>query len=252
MKKLFFVLIFIKCLFSSSIEYYLYSIDMNYKEYDTNGAYLDGDYSDLGDLNGIGIKLYSNNLNYRYYLKGEFAYGSSTYVGYTWGGDYLVLYKNDVYMINLQSALFPGRKNYYLGLGARIWNRGKSDYPGDYNEIYYWPYVTLGYYNVFNLNLFYLSTEFAYQYAFLPKLKADFGSGTTLSLGTTTGYKVEIKTYFKYSSNLIFNLMYRYQMWHINRSDPAIVTYNNKQVIVIEPESYTKNQYIGAGLIYKF
>jgi len=97
-----------------------------------------------------------------------------------------------------------------------------------------------------------LSADIAYQYAFNPKLDVYLGNGTTLNLGTTDGMKLQISSYYNLKKNLIFTLMYRYQYWHINRSTPGVVNDNGTILTVVEPESFTRNQYFGVGLLYKF
>ncbi|ACM92153.1 hypothetical protein NAMH_1021 [Nautilia profundicola AmH] len=250
MKKLLVLLSFV-FIHASNIEYYLYSINFDYKEYSSSGVYLDGESSNFGSLNGIGVK-YSDRTSLPFYLKGEYAYGSTHYDGSTWGGTPLSLTKDGVYLINLEGGIHPFRNPYYLAFGYRYWNRGKSDYPGDYDEQYYWSYFSFGYFYIFKIRKVFLTTDFQYQLAINPKLDAHIGSGTTLDLGTTEGLKFQIASYFKYNSRIMISLMYRYQFWHINRSDPASVVLNGTTTYIVEPESFTRNQYLGIGVLYKF
>ena len=254
MKKIIIFAALLKVLFAydTSINYYMFGVDMNYEEY-YGSQWLDGDYSDYSDLKGIGIKYSSNYFkSCPLFLKGEFIKGSSEYIGSTWDGDDLKLNKDNVYIYNIEIGAFPLNTPCYLSIGQRVWNRGKSDYPGDYDEKYYWKYVNMGFYYTFNFESFSFSSDISYQHALSPKLDADLGSGTTLNLGTTTGYKVQIQAMYNFSSDLSVGLMYRYQMWHINVSDPGVIIYDNQEIPVVEPESYTRNRYFGASLIYKF
>ncbi|AZV46695.1 hypothetical protein C3L23_05230 [Nautilia sp. PV-1] len=250
MKKIFFLLI-ATFLFAQNIETYLYSVNVDYREYDSNGAYLDGESNSFGDLNGIGVKYHNAYANIKYYIKGEYAYGSTTYDGQTWSGTPLTLKKNNAWILNIQAALAPRRSPLYIGVGYRGWDRGYSDYPGDYDEYYYWPYMSFGYSYVFKINKLFVLPEIEYQYAINPKLDAKIGSGATLDLGTTTGYKAELKFGYVYN-NLLITCFYRYQFWHISPSQPAVITLNGSQVTIYEPESYTRNQYLGIGVLFKF
>jgi len=250
MKKIVLLFVFV-FLHAANVEYYLYSVDMNYKEYDTNGAYLDGESSHFGELNGIGIK-YTSKESLWFYLKGEYAYGSTTYNGATWGGTPVVLNKKDVYLLNFEGGIYPYRNPYYIALGYRYWNRGKSDYPGDYDEQYYWPYLGFGYSYIFKIHKLFLTADFAYQYAINPKLDTHLGSGTTLDLGPTEGLKFELKGLINYENNIMFTFFYRYQYWNIDRSAPSSIELNGNTVYIVEPESVTRNQYLGVGLLYKF
>jgi hypothetical protein len=249
-KKLLFLFLFV-FLNAASVEYYLYSVNVDYKEYDDNGVYLDGESSSFGMLNGLGVK-FSDKKNVFYYLKGEYAYGNTDYDGRTWGGIPLSYRENNVYLYTLEGGIHPFNNPYYMAFGYRFWNRGKSDYAGDYNEQYYWPYFGMGYDYVFKLQDTYVTADFAYQRAVDPKLETDFGSGAKLDLGLTEGLKFQVGGYFKIKRNVFFSVMYRYQFWHINRSASVNVNYNGRVISIHEPESYTRNQYLGAGVLYRF
>jgi len=251
MKNIILVLMFCFFAYSSNIEYYFYSIDFDYKEYNSNGSYLDGDSSNFGSVKGIGVK-YSDRSLFPFYLKGEYAYGSTHYDGSTWGGTPIRLTRDGVYLFTLEGGIHPFKNPYYLALGYRYWNRGKSDYAGDYDEKYYWPYLGFGYFYLFKVNKLYLGTDLQYQYALNPKLDVELGSGTTLDLGVTNGLKFQLSGYLKYNKTLMFTVFYRYQYWHIHRSSMSSIVLNGIKTYVIEPESYTRNQYLGIGVLYKF
>ncbi len=238
-------------MWAKSVEFYAFTVNSSYEEFDSRGNFVDGDYSDYGELNGIGVKLNSKNGVY-YYLKGEFSYGSGTYNGSTWGGVPLIVKKDDVFLLSFEGGFFPYNTPFYISLGYRYWNRGESGYPGDYNEKYYWPYFGVGYHYLLKFGKFYFSTDVGYQYALNPLLKAELAGGIVLHLYDTEGLKFEAEAYFKIEENLMISFMYRYQFWHIGGSASENVLLNSQNVQVYEPESYTRNQYIGAGVLYKF
>ena len=250
MKKLF-LIIFSVLIYANSLEYYLFSINMDYREFDQNGAYLDGDSCGFGKLNGIGIK-YSATKNISYFLKIEYANGKTHYDGSTWGGTPLSLTKKNVYIWNLEGGIKPINNPMYLSIGYRYWNRGKSDYQGDYDEQYYWPYMGIGYFYVVKLNKIFFTSDLAYQYAINPKINVHLGSGTTLNLGYTSGLKFQLKAFYPYSDNIMLSFMYRYQFWHINRSESGSIILDGSNTQIVEPESFTRNQYLGIGVVYKY
>jgi hypothetical protein len=238
-------------MYAHNIEYYIYNVNLDYNEY-VNGKKIDGDSSKFGELVGFGVKYKGDNGIFPFFIKGEIAYGKSDYNGATQNGTPLSVKENNVKIINLQTAFFV-YKPFYVGIGYREWNRGKSDYEGDYDEVYYWGYINAGFdkHIQYNENLsFNLGLEC--QYAVNPKIDIYIGNGTTLNLGKTYGYKAEIDANHRINSKLVLNVFYRYQFWRINRSNEGFVTINNYLYPLYEPESYTRNQYIGAGLSFKF
>jgi len=250
LKKVAFVLIILSISYARNIEYYFYNLDMNYKEYE-NGSFLDGESTDFGDMLGVGIK-YSDIYKFKYFLKAEYAYGKTTYDGSTWAGDPLSLRRKNVYLLNFEGGIFPYNKYFYLSIGYRYWNRGKSDYSGDYNEKYYWKYLGIGYNYAIEFNKISIEPELEYQYTFNPKLDLDLGSGGTVNLGKTYGYKAGLKFNYEYSEKISYSMFYRYQYWHISKSDSINITLNNLVIPIYEPESKTRNQYVGIGVNLKF
>ena len=241
-------LVFIGAFLFGFSDFYTYTIKMNYKEY-SSGRVLDKDYTDFGDLIGIGYKFEKFEGRYSYFLKTEFAYGSSYYKGATWGGKPLSTKQEDVYIINFEGGL--GLRYFNFILGYREWNRGKSNNPGDYNEKYYWPYFGIRYRYEFYFEKLAFLPEISYQNAISPKIKVELGNQPVLDLGETSGMKVEIPFVFR-KDNLYFKVFYRYQYWHINRSDSGLLRINGKVYEIYEPESETINQYLGAGILWKF
>lgn len=250
MKKiiLFFLALF---LYANDIQYYLLAVKVNYKEYDDSGKFLDGESSSYSDMKGIGIR-YEAKERFYYFLKGEYVYGSTVYDGATWDGTPLSEKTNNVYIYNLQAGLYPFKNPYYISLGYRFWNRGKSDDPGDYDEEYYWKYISSGLNYKFNVSGIVFTADVEYQYALNPQLKAYLGNGVKLNLGVTDGIKALIKTDYKIKQNISISFMFKYQIWHINRSASSTVILDNQEVPVHEPESYTLNRYLGLGIVYKY
>ena len=230
-------------LFAMDITPYFFSVKENYKEY-INKKIADRDYNSFFDLSGIGIKLKQNF--FKAYL--EYAYGDAIYDGAYQDGTKIKAKENEVYIIN---ALISIGNPLSIDLGYRFWNRGKSNYEGDYEEEYYWPYLGLS----LNYNFYFYNLSFkpilSYQYAIDPKLKILLGSNPTLDLGNTRGYKIELPIYYKIKNLKIF-AFYRYQYWHINSSKTYNLNIYNQIIPIFEPESKTKNQYIGVGLSYVF
>jgi len=250
MKKII-ILFFAILLYADDIQYYLLTVKVNYKEYADSGKFLDSESSSYSDMKGIGVR-YDADEKIKYFLKGEYVYGSTVYSGSTWDGTFLSEKTNNVYIYNLQLGVYPFKNPYYISLGYRFWNRGKGDYSGDYNEKYYWHYASFGYAYKFIYAKNSICVDFEYQYAFDPKLNADLGEGVKVDLGVTDGIKFRIQDSYKYSENVILSISYKYQLWHINRSDTVNVNIDGVSIPIYEPESYTRNQYLGIGFIYKY
>ena len=239
-----FLIIFIGVILFARVDVYTYSVKLNYKEY-VNGNVIDRDYSSFSDILGVGVK-YSDRF---YYLKGEYASGRSTYEGSNTNGDYLKNRQNGVYILNVEGGI---GNYFYLIFGYRKWNRGKSDYVGDYNEVYYWKYWGIKYAYPFKFEDGSFIPEAGYRLAIDPKMKAELGSGAVFNLGVTSGTFIELPFIFKYNNNLSFKFFYRYEAWLINPSDEKEITIDNKTYIMFEPESFTQNQYLGVGLVWNF
>jgi hypothetical protein len=245
MKKL---LLIVMIVFSyASTEFYTYSLKLNYKEY-VNGHLIDKDYSSFSDILGLGIK-YSNHYFFNYYLKGEISGGDSYYNGADWSGMPIKYKQNGFYLLNLEAGF--GRYFYFFA-GYREWNRGKSNNSGDYDEKYYWGYVGLKYVYKFYFNNFSFYPEAGYLLALDPKMKIKIGNRPILKLGDTMGGFIELPFYYKYSRNIDFKFFYKFEYWHIDASNYYTLIVNNKKYLIFEPESLTRNQYIGIGISFNF
>jgi hypothetical protein len=201
---------------------------------------------------GIGVNYVNTQCKMPFFLNGEFAYGNSYYDGATQTGDELSAKQDNVRILTLTAGLFV-YDPLYVGVGYRSWNRGKSNYEGDYNEVYSWPFLTFGVSKSFEVyNNLTVNLNAAYQYAVNPKIDIQILDGTTLALGRTDGYKLQLKTKYKIKEDTYITAFYRYQQWHIKKSDTGLLVDNYQAYPIYEPESYTRNQYLGVGVLYKF
>ena len=191
-----FLIIFIGVIASAAVDIYTYSVKLNYKEY-LNGDVIDKDYSSFSDILGVGVK-YSGNF---YYLKGEFASGKSTYEGSNTNGDYLKNSQKGVYILNLEGGI---GNNFYFIFGYREWNRGKSGYVGDYNEVYYWKYWGIKYTYFFQLKNVFFIPDIGYRLAINPQMKAELDNNVIFNLGTTSGAFIELPFIIRYKDNFSF------------------------------------------------
>jgi len=260
MKKLFLISgMLISFLLANSLSVSFSGLKFDYKEY-SKGEVIDSESSKFNDLYGINFDYrYDINKNYKINALLEYNRGKTKYKGSTWGGTSLSNYKDNVYLINgklnieclwLSDVTKYARGNLYLagGLGYRFWNRGKSDYAGDYNEKYYWSYYNIGLKEDIFAGV--IQTGFAVYYhkAVNPKMKADLYGTTTFNLGKTEGYRVKIPFIYMMDKNYGLELSYMYDYWKIRQSNVVV----KNGVGMYEPESKTKNQYINFGIFYKF
>jgi len=246
MKK--FSLILISNILFAQTQIYTFTLLMDYKEY-KDSQVLDKDYTNFGDMLGVGIKYQSKTKPLKYSVKIEYAGGKSTYEGATWDGTPLKNTQSGVYILNLEGAL--GSKNLFLTLGYREWNRGKSPFIGDYNEKYYWGYLGIKYDYHFYFRYFAFLPKISYQTAISPKMKVYMGNEPILKLGDTDGFYVELPIYFRIKKQ-VWYLFYRFQYWHISKSDYAVLQTDTTRTLIYEPESITRNQYLGIGVIFNF
>lgn len=230
-------------LFAMDFNPYFFSVKENYKEY-ISGVIVDKDYNSFFDLYGIGIKVKQNIFKFSL----EYAYGNAIYDGANQTGNKIKAKENNVYIIN---SLLSIGKLLSFDLGYRYWDRGSSNYEGDYEEKYYWPYIGISFNYNYNIKNFSFKPIFSYQYAIDPKLKILLGNNPTIDLGNTIGYKIEFPIYYQFK-NFKFYAFYRYQYWHINASNTYILKLNNQEYPIFEPESETINQYLGVGLNFNF
>jgi len=248
MNKLFLTTLTSTVLFAST-QIYTYTPMIDYKEY-VNSNVIDKDYSNFGDLVGVGIYYISNTRPAKFTIRFEYAGGESTYEGATWAGTPISNTQKNVHILNLEGAV--GIKYFYLTLGYREWNRGKSEYVGDYDEKYYWNYfgIRYDYTFLFNKNIAF-TPQISYQLAISPKLKVYLGNSPTLNLGPTHGSYIHLPLYF-HTKKLTWFVFYRYQYWHISRSNYEVLQTQNSRELIYEPESITRNQYVGLGILISF
>ena len=241
-------------LYAYNVELMYSTLKFDYKEYQ-NSSVIDQEDSSFSDLTGINFSL-SQDIN-RFKLKLDFEYnkGHTQYTGSTWGGKPLKLTENNSYLYNTRLignyALFNdettlGIGKFYLsgGLGYRYWNRGKSDYVGDYDEKYKWKYWLIGASINDKFNKFDFDLNFYYHKAISPTLRAELGKGYTFDLGKTSGYRLEIPIRYHLSQNYGVMVKYIYDYWKINKSNTIDGIY--------EPDSKTKNKYLNLGFYYNF
>ncbi|MRJ06867.1 MAG: hypothetical protein C6I01_05045 [Epsilonproteobacteria bacterium] len=225
-------------------DFYFLLVKEDYREYQGSNV-LDRDYSDWGDLKGFGVRGLWNNLVYG---KLEYAYGDSHYVGATWSGEPLENDQTGTWIFNIEGGV-KLQNGILLGIGYRVWNRGKSNYIGDYDEVYSWSYLQMGYkLNIPLGNKGEFDPEISYQYSLSSQMKAYMDTTITFDLGNVNGYRVELPFSFNLSQNLYLYLFYRYQYWDVGGSRVITATVNGKSVQLYEPPSTTSNHYLGVGI----
>ncbi len=236
-------------LHAQSLNLYTYTLLLDYREYQ-NGSVIDRDSSHMGQILGVGVKYRKRINEYLYFFATiEGSAGSSSYNGSTWNGEPLENTQNGFYLFNTNAAV--GNRYLFLMFGYREWNRGKSNYAGDYDEVYYWPYWGVKYeYPLFGENFAFIP-QVSYLAAINPQMKANLGNKPVLDLGYTDSRIFELPL-FLYFNTLSIELFYRYEVWHINPSSPVTLILDSKSYTIYEPESYTRNQYVGAGVVWKF
>ena len=246
MKKIVFSVLIINFLFADNLNFYTFTLKENYQEI-IEGNVIDKDYNNFGDMYGVAIN-YEKKLNYlTLIINTEYSTGTKTYDGSYQNGISLRAKVNNSYLYNIDGgiAFYP----YFFSIGYRFWNRGYSNVSGDYDEQYYWNYLATGFKYNFLINKFTLNLLFQYQYALNPKLKIYLGNNPLIDLGTTDGYMGKVGIGYKINKHSSFGMFYKYDFWHINASDYVNLKLDNKNIPIFEPESYTRNQYLG--LFYK-
>jgi hypothetical protein len=235
----------------------------NYKEYQ-NSSIIDSESSKYLDMAGIRLDIYKYFVNENRIIFGiEYSQGETTYNGSTWDGKPLTLQEKNSYIFNsriiyeafLKTYEFTSyiEKMYFdLGVGYRYWDRGKSDYAGDYDERYKWPYFIVGFSDNEIFSKFDYGINFFYHRAVLPKMDADLGGGTTFDLGKTDGYRFELPIRYHLATNYGITFKYTYDYWKIGKSDTQNVTFSDGKYVVHEPDSKTKNQYLNLGIYLNF
>jgi len=243
---------------STNVELMYSALKFNYKEYSGSGV-MDEEKSKFNDLKGINLLISQDINKFKLTFNVEYNKGSTKYTDFTWDGTPLQLTENNAYLYNArfiggyllgmdETRLGYGKVYLDGGLGYRFWNRGKSNYAGDYDEKYKWKYWLIGININENFNKFNFDLNFYYHKAIQPKMNADLYGGTDFKLGTTKGYRIEIPIRYNLAKNYGIMFKYIYDYWKINQSE----TVTKDGVSMYEPDSKTKNQYMDIGLFYKF
>jgi len=256
-KKLLTLILTSSILFSFETEVLFSAIKFNYVEKE-NGTFLDSETSSYSKYPGIIFSI-TQKSKFFYNIGIEYNKGETTYTGATWGGTLLKLTEKNSFLYNVYSKvgylLYEDRTNLgigkiypVIGIGYRFWNRGKSDYVGDYDEEYSWKYFLIG--SVFDVDMqkYNFGLNIQYQQGIDAKLKAYLFNGLTFQL-KTEGYRIEVPLKIKLDKNYGMALKYMYDYWKITDSSQIIIGTNS---VVYEPDSETKNNYLGIGFYYNF
>lgn len=234
-------------LLGDTFKLYTFTLKENYKE-KVHGYVVDEDYNNFGDMYGIGFGYKKNLKKIVLSVNGEYSLGKKNYNGATQDGKPMKVTVNNSYLYNIKAGV--EFSPYYIKLGYRFWNRGNSNAPGDYNEQYYWSYLAGGIDYGFVINKLFIKTDIQYQYAINPELKIYLGNDPVISLGKTRGFMGKFELGYPVSNNSVLGINYKYDFWHINASKQFVLLLNNQEYVMIEPESYTKNQYLS--IYYQF
>ena len=247
---------------ADTIELSLSGLKLNYKEY-ISGKVTDSESGSFDELYGINIK-FEKRIG-KFILNSNFEYnrGETTYTGSSWGGNPLSFKNKNVYIYNFnfvnKYSLFDDNtklgigKLYVLGgVGYRFWNRGTSNYNGDYDEQYKWPYFLVGGEINDRFHSINIALQAYYQQAVNPKMKAYLGNGVTYNLGKTYGYRISLPIKYKLKSNYGIVFTYIYDYWKISKSDIQNINLYNKTITTYEPDSKTKNQYLNIGFYLNY
>jgi len=150
-----------------------------------------------------------------------------------------------------KTKLGTGKIYPVIGFGYRFWNRGKSNYIGDYDEEYSWKYFLIGSVFDIDINKYNFGLNIQYQKGIDAKLKAYIFNGLTFKL-KTKGYKIEVPLKIKLDKNSGIALKYVYDYWKITDSSQTIIVIDNTGYILHEPNSKTKNNSLSIGFYYNF
>jgi hypothetical protein len=231
-------------LYATNLNINYITLEMNYKEIKNNKV-IDRDYSKPFEINGIKIKAITKKDEFSFLFIG----GNSAYNGALNDGTPIKNRQKGVYIFNFEWL----RKIGFFGInfGYRFWNRGKSDSIYDYNEQYYWYYMGANAFYPFKYKNILFFPKIYWNMALNPQLKVYLGNEPTINLGFTRGYGVLLPLYFHYK-RFIFSLFYRYNHWHISKSENVNLYLNGNIYQIYEPESITDNQYLGIGVLIRF
>ena len=259
-KKLLVLTLTSSILFSFETEILFSAIKFNYVEKE-NGKFLDSETCNYSKYAGI-IFSVTKKSDFFYNIGIEYNKGETTYTGSTWGGTPLKLTKENSFLYNIYSKvgylLYEDKTNLgtgkiypVIGIGYRFWNRGKSNYIGDYDEEYSWKYFLIG--SIFDIDMkkYSFGLNIQYQQGIDAKLKAYLFNGLDFKL-KTKGYRIEIPLKIKLDKDYGIALKYIYDYWKVTDSSKEIIGVGNENYIVYEPNSETKNNYLSIGFYYNF
>lgn len=240
---------------ADSLKFSVQGMEMKYVETGRSGEFLNKQTSSISDINGLGIEYGYDigNFGPSVMLSLDYLKGDSAYDGFLQdtSGNIVSPYQTNTKMkivepkIRLQQQLFTGdvEMNVFASLANRDWTR---DIQGQYGylEEYEWAYADVGTRFLFKINRARLGIEFAYKYAFDPKLYAAFNGGMNFNLGTTKGYTLEVPMIVDLNRAMAIELSYKLDNWSISHSNVVNGYY--------EPDSETDNQILKLSFLLKW
>jgi long-subunit fatty acid transport protein len=93
--------------------------------------------------------------------------------------------------------------------------------------------------------------EYVIKRAFDPKMSESL-FGMTFDLGFVNGYSIEVPAIYDISKHFSIEFAYKYDYWHIRKSNIVCPDSNLTNLCFYEPESKTRNQLLKFGLVYRF
>ncbi|MDQ7045572.1 MAG: hypothetical protein Q9M40_02490 [Sulfurimonas sp.] len=235
-------------------------LSMDYVETSRNGSFLDSEKSNYSEIPGLDISYAktmgngSGGANESALTFGlEFSQGATDYDGFlqSTGTPTLIPFKTTTQNMIIEPKIRWSETNkgskYDIGvfasLGYRYWERNLGSQYG-YQEQYSWFYPEVGLKMLFHESNWHIGLEFAYQYAYKPKMYAAINNGIDFDLGNTYGYYYEIPLVYDINRNYSIEVAYKADYWSIDASNVVDGYY--------EPSSQTNNQQISIGLIIKW
>lgn len=239
-------------------------LNMNYIEYDSNGAFLDSEKSSLNEIYGVDASLtfpLSQRVNTNLY--GSYHSGSTVYNGSTWGGTSVSVTHEDVSIITMEGTIdydlikksngTPLSFKVKTGVGYREWDRGLSNHIGDYNEVYSWAYGIIGTSVSYDISkVLNVGFGFDYKKSFYGNMDVNLDSKFKIPLDDIDGMTFTIPVEYKVSKSFSLVTEAKYEIWNIAKSDLTTVRIGGINASVYEPESETKNTYLGLKAKFSF
>ena len=246
------VIIFVFLIFLKADEIYLFFTDakINYKEY-INSYVIDKEDSNFNDINGFKFRYVKNLGKFIFIPEISYLRGNTIYNGFNQNLNSISFKEYGVYIKKIKADIgYKINKNLYglIGLGVRIYNRGKGNLKGDYNEKYNFKFYELGFLVKKIIKKIKIGIRFLYHKAFYSKLKVFLQNNPIYNLYNTKGFDFEIPVEYKISKNISFLIEYDYEYWKSEKSN--IVFINN--IPTFEPNNETKNEYLNIGIKYQF